>query len=335
MNEKKGAHVIARELQEAGIQPMRRVKEWHNTVILRIIRNEKYCGDLVQKKTYTPDFLSHEKKYNRGQEEFIIIKDHHQPIISREMFDEANRILDERSLSQKGRPKYSSRYLFSGKIKCGRCGGGYVARYKTRGDGSHYKAWRCNEAARHGSLHINKEGDQVGCRGLSIRNEDAVHIMCLVVRSLEYNKEKIVGRLLSVIKPIVSMDMAGTDAGKLKAQIRDIEDKKARLIDIYMSGDIDKEEFSAARSKCDAKIAELQSAIDSIDGQQAMAGQQELMGEIGEAIEEIVGGVECEDEIYKQLLHKMVVNDRDNIDVYLNMLPFKWSYTAAKASAKR
>ncbi len=335
VNEKKGAHVIARELQEAGIQPMRRVKEWHNTVILRIIRNEKYCGDLVQKKTYTPDFLSHEKKYNRGQEEFIIIKDHHQPIISREMFDEANRILDERSLSQKGRPKYSSRYLFSGKIKCGRCGGGYVARYKTRGDGSRYKAWRCNEAARHGSLHINKEGDQVGCRGLSIRNEDAVHIMCLVVRSLEYNKEKIVGRLLSVIKPIVSMDMAGTDAGKLKAQIRDIEDKKARLIDIYMSGDIDKEEFSAARSKCDAKIAELRSAIDSIDGQQAMAGQQELMGEIGEAIEEIVGGIECEDEIYKQLLHKMVVNDRDNIDVYLNMLPFKWSYTAAKASAKR
>ncbi len=236
------------------------------------------------------------------------------------MFDEANRILDERSLSQKGRPKYSSRYLFSGKIKCGRCGGGYVARYKTRGDGSRYKAWRC---------------DQVGCRGLSIRNEDAVHIMCLVVRSLEYNKEKIVGRLLSVIKPIVSMDMAGTDAGKLKAQIRDIEDKKARLIDIYMSGDIDKEEFSAARSKCDAKIAELRSAIDSIDGQQAMAGQQELMGEIGEAIEEIVGGIECEDEIYKQLLHKMVVNDRDNIDVYLNMLPFKWSYTAAKASAKR
>lgn len=67
MNEGKGTHVIARELREEGIEPMR-VKEWQNTVILRVIRNEKYCGDLVQKKTYTPDFLSHEKKYNRGQE---------------------------------------------------------------------------------------------------------------------------------------------------------------------------------------------------------------------------------------------------------------------------
>ena len=78
--------------------------------------NEKYCGDLVQKKTYTPDFLSHEKKYNRGQEEFVIIKDHHEPIISRELFDKANRILDEKSLSQEGKAKHSNRYPFSGKI---------------------------------------------------------------------------------------------------------------------------------------------------------------------------------------------------------------------------
>ena len=49
MNEGKGTHVIARELREEGIEPMR-VKEWQNTVILRVIRNEKYCGDLVQKK---------------------------------------------------------------------------------------------------------------------------------------------------------------------------------------------------------------------------------------------------------------------------------------------
>ena len=59
-NENKGTHVIARELREAGITPMR-VKEWSNTVILRVIRNEKYCGDLVQKKTFTPDFLSQVK----------------------------------------------------------------------------------------------------------------------------------------------------------------------------------------------------------------------------------------------------------------------------------
>ena len=334
VNEGKGTHVIARELREEGILPCR-VKEWSNTVILRVIRNEKYCGDLVQKKTYTPDFLSHEKKYNRGQEEFVIIKDHHEPIISRELFEEANRILDAKSLSQEGKAKHSNRYPFSGKIKCGCCGSSYVARYKTRKDGSRYKAWRCYEAATHGSPHIDKAGNQVGCRGLSIRNEDATHIMYLVTKSLKYNKEKITNNLISVIQSIIAMDTTGTDAPKLKEQIKTIEGKRANLIELYMSNLISKDEFTTARSNCDKEIAELQSVIDSIDKQhQMIEQQQQLIKEIGNAVGEIVGGVEYEDDFYKHILDKMVVIDKDNIDVYLNLLPIKWSYTVAKASKK-
>ncbi len=331
VNEGKGTHVIARELREEGIKPMR-VKEWQNTVILRVIRNEKYCGDLVQKKTYTPDFLSHEKKYNRGQEEFVIIKDHHEPIISRELFDKANRILDEKSLSQEGKAKHSNRYPFSGKIKCGCCGSSYVARYKTRKNGSRYKAWRCLEAARHGSPHVDKAGNQVGCSGLSIRNEDATHIMYLVTRSLKYNKKKITDNLLAIIKPIIAMDTVGTDSEKLKSQIKAIEQKRTNLIDLYASGDIARDEFSAARAKCENEIAELQSIIDSVDKQRGrIEKQQELVAEITEAMNELINGVEYEDDFYKGILDKMVVNDKDHIDVYLNLLPLKWSYTVAKS----
>ncbi len=331
VNEGKGTHVIARELREEGIKPMR-VKEWQNTVILRVIRNEKYCGDLVQKKTYTPDFLSHEKKYNRGQEEFVIIKDHHEPIISRELFDKANRILDEKSLSQEGKAKHSNRYPFSGKIKCGCCGSSYVARYKTRKNGSRYKAWRCLEAARHGSPHVDKAGNQVGCSGLSIRNEDATHIMYLVTSSLKYNKEKITNNLLAIIKSIIAMDTAGTDSEKLKSQIKAIEQKRTNLIDLYTSGDITRDEFSVARAKCENEIAELQSVIDSIDKQRERPSkQQELVAEITEAMNELINGVEYEDDFYKEILDKMVVNDKDHIDVYLNLLPLKWSYTVAKS----
>ena len=331
VNEGKGTHVIARELREEGIQPMR-VKEWQNTVILRVIRNEKYCGDLVQKKTYTPDFLSHEKKVNLGQEEFVIIKDHHEPIISRELFDKANRILDEKSLSQEGKAKHSNRYPFSGKIKCGCCGSSYVARYKTRKNGSRYKAWRCLEAARHGSPHVDKAGNQVGCSGLSIRNEDATHIMYLVTSSLKYNKEKITNNLLAIIQSIIAMDTAGTDSEKLKSQIKAIEQKRTNLIDLYTSGDITRDEFSAAKAKCENEIAELQSVIGSIDKQREMIEkQQELVDEITEAMNELINGVEYEDDFYKEILDKMVVNDKDHIDVYLNLLPLKWSYTVAKS----
>ncbi len=259
VDEGKGTHVIARELREEGVRPMR-AKEWQNTVILRILRNEKYCGDLVQKKTYTPDFLSHQKKYNRGQEEFVIIKDHHEPIISRELFDKANRILDLKSGSQNGKSKYSNRYPFSGKIKCGRCGAGYVARYKTRKDGSRYKAWRCYEAAAHGRPHIDKAGNQAGCFGESIRNEDAVYLLYLVCRKLKIDRQKIADSLIKTIAAVVFVDLS----------------------------------------------------------------------EIKDVIDELLAGVLYEDEYYARMLDKMVVHDKDHMDVYIKMLPHKWSFAAAK-----
>ena len=331
-NENKGTHVIARELREAGITPMR-VKEWSNTVILRVIRNEKYCGDLVQKKTFTPDFLSHEKKYNRGEEEFVIIKDHHEPIVSRELFEKANRILDEKSLTQEGKAKHSNRYPFSGKIKCGCCGSSYVARYKNRKNGTRYKAWRCYKSATQGSPHTDKAGNPLGCSNPSIRNEDAVHIMYLVTRSLQLEEKKITANLLSVIQSVLSVNTNYSHIEKLKEQIQTVEDKRTQLIDLCISGAITKQEFITKREACDMEICELHDTISGIDQQHLLADQQEsVMKEITAAIHEIVSGVEYEDAFYSQILDKMVVQSKDTVDVYLNLLPIKWSYAVAKAS---
>lgn len=190
VNENKGTHVIARELEEEGIAPISK-KPWSNTAILRILKNEKYCGDLVQGKTYTPDYLTHKKKYNKGESEFFIVKDHHEPIVSKEIFDKANEILDSRALSQEGKAKHSNRYAFSGKIKCGVCGSSYVSRFKTRKDGTKYKAWRCRENMLHGTPHIDKLGNELGCYCNSIRDEDAMHIMQLTVKNLDINKTSV------------------------------------------------------------------------------------------------------------------------------------------------
>lgn len=85
--EHKSTAVIARELREAGIPSSRGIVMWSAATVWKILKNEKYCGDLVQKKTYTPDYLTHEKKYNRGEEAMIIIRDHHTPIIDRKTWD--------------------------------------------------------------------------------------------------------------------------------------------------------------------------------------------------------------------------------------------------------
>ncbi len=44
----------------------------------------------------------------------------------------------------------------------------------------------------------------------------------------------------------------------------------------------------------------------------------------------LINGIQYEDEYYTQILDKMVINDKNHIDVYLKMLPHKWSFTVAK-----
>ncbi len=58
VNEGKGTHIVARELYEEGIKPPKSSKAfWSSTMILNILRNEKYVGDLLQKKYVTKDYL--------------------------------------------------------------------------------------------------------------------------------------------------------------------------------------------------------------------------------------------------------------------------------------
>lgn len=334
VEEGKGTHVIARELREAGIPTYRNLKEWSNTAILRIIRNEKYCGDLVQKKTFTPDYLSHDKKYNRGEEDFVILKNHHEPIISREMFDRANAILESRALSQEGVAKYSNRYAFSGKIKCGVCGATYVARYKKRKDGSQYKAWRCFEGTKYGKPKTDAAGNKVGCSGESIRNEDADYIMSLVVKSLDCEKDALIRNLLRAIKQVVSADSGKVDTQKLEDKISELEQRQARLIEIYTNGTITKEEFTAFRAKCEDDIRQTRDLIESAEKQTVLEEEHKtLTRDIEDALYEMANGVCSDDTFYRNILDRMVVHNRDRIDVYLNLLPHKWSYAAKKAES--
>ena len=60
----------------------------------------------------------------------------------------------------------------------------------------------------------------------------------------------------------------------------------------------------------------------------------DLYASITEAVNELINGVEYEDDFYKEILDKIVVNDKGHIDVYLSFFPHKWSYTVVKASKK-
>lgn len=136
-----GAHTIARILTLEGIPTFHGAEAWSGAVIRKILKNEKYIGVLRQKKTVTKDYLTHRRIKNDGSEDEIIIENHHEAIISREVFDLAKNIMERRKASTDTR--HSARYCFSGKLICPICNGRLVSRSKTRKDGSIYRAWKC------------------------------------------------------------------------------------------------------------------------------------------------------------------------------------------------
>lgn len=80
-----GGTVIARELNEEGILTYNHC-QWTCSIILNIIKNEKYMGDMLQGKTYTVDPISKRRLPNNGEEDKFYVEGHHEPIVSRKDF---------------------------------------------------------------------------------------------------------------------------------------------------------------------------------------------------------------------------------------------------------
>lgn len=82
-----GVRKIKKHLESHGIKTVTGKSEWSASTIDRMLSNEKYAGQVLIQKTYTPDFLTGKKEKNRGQLEMYLVENAHEPIIDREIFD--------------------------------------------------------------------------------------------------------------------------------------------------------------------------------------------------------------------------------------------------------
>ena len=69
---------------------------------MAIMRNEKHCGDVLARKTYTPNYKDHKSKRNNGKKNKYFQADHHEAIVSRSMWNAAQRILNSRKYGHEG-----------------------------------------------------------------------------------------------------------------------------------------------------------------------------------------------------------------------------------------
>lgn len=119
-----GSSTIAKELKAKGIKSPKGNDNWNESTIRGILKNEKYIGDVLMGKTFTIDPISHKRLSNLGEAEKHYIKEYHEPIISKELFDRVQEIRIKRvGTRETGRRSnnYSKKYAFNGKEECPYC----------------------------------------------------------------------------------------------------------------------------------------------------------------------------------------------------------------------
>ena len=334
VREHKGTCTIARELREEGIKTLNGNSTWSNTTILKILRNEKYCGDLLQKKTVTKDFLTHEKTYNNGEEEKSFLPNHHEPIIDREMWDEAQYILDKNRPSEEVRSQHTNRYPLSGKIKCGHCGSSFSAKYKRKNGPTPYKGWHCNTHSTQGKKHIDKAGNEVGCDlNCQISEKDFMAILAQVMACVDVDKDKITNELCDILAIVLKQNLEfEDDTEKITQKLEEHRKKNDMLLDLYLGGDLTKEEYRTRKEEYAKNIKALEKRIRELEKKKGTTYDlQAAVQDIRAHIKSVFDGVKQDENFYKYILDKIVVNSREDMEVYLNLMPFRWKIVAKSA----
>lgn len=305
-NEGKGTHTIARELEEEGIPP-KRGTHWSNAVILKILKNEKYVGDLCQKKTYTPNYLTHVKKYNQGNEEKVYISNHHTPIIDRGLWNRTQEELLRRSLKEKNTTKHSNRYWCSGKLYCGSCGKHYGIRIKHLANNTLYRAWHCNERSK--------------CNNTSINERILLSCMQYCINLLPINQTELKKELIQEIKSMQAFPNKESDLRHIQKKIDAINQKKRNAINLTLEGLITKDELKEQLIWYEKQLTQYNKTSETLQ-------QPNTLVQCVTALDRIMTYDESNTALYGEILDKAVIYADKTVEIHLKGIPFALKLTA-------
>lgn len=176
---------ICNKLNELHI-PTRYGSQWTPEAVRRILRNEKYCGDLLLQKSFRENHLTKKKIENHGEYPQYYVEEAHEAIIDRNTFLAVQNLMKEH---QQSAPETSAvSYPFTSMIKCGCCGKFYRRKVQPYRD-----TWICST--------YNSKGKKY-CPDSKQIPEDRIYSACCELLALEeFDNEIFKKHIRQVIVP--------------------------------------------------------------------------------------------------------------------------------------
>ena len=137
-----GLNAITKKLNDTHIRTMAG-GAWGKSTLYRILRNEKYTGNMLLQKTYRLDHISKKTITNRGEMPMYHVIDSHEAIIDKEIFDRVRHEIELRVVKHCRKPQERKCYPFTSMIQCGLCGMSYRRKIASAGSKYEKPVWIC------------------------------------------------------------------------------------------------------------------------------------------------------------------------------------------------
>ena len=306
---------IVEMLLADGIQTKCGKIKWQVSSILRILKNEKFCGDAILQKTVTLDCISKTHKKNTGEAPMYYVHNNHDPIVSRETFNKAQEELLRRNalkpattstVSAQGR---YSRYALTEILHCDECGSRYK-RCTWTASGEKQIVWRCINRLQHGKKYCSKSPTV---------KEGVLH--SAIVRAINrFNQEnETTYRLLMKASLSDALGIGGSNEEMelLTRRIDTLNAKMMKLINDAVSEGRSIDDNEGEFKEISDEIAQLNSRVSAI--KELIANDEsakDRLESINAKVEELKDGItEYDDTIVRQMIECIKVYGDKRIEV--------------------
>ncbi len=136
-----GINAIVRKLQDKGI-PTKGGGTWHESTVRKILKNEKYTGNLLLQKTFISNHITKKQLKNKGQLPMYYVESNHEAIIDADTFQKVQEKIKKQAKHNKA-TNSSKKYAFTQKIECGLCGKNYRRKISASGTKYEKPIWIC------------------------------------------------------------------------------------------------------------------------------------------------------------------------------------------------
>ncbi len=239
-------------------------KVWSYQTIHTILNNETYLGHLVQNKVNTLSYKDKKKK-SVPKEQWIVVKNTHEPIIEQEVFDRVQKLQKNRTRSV---VSMESNGIFSGLIYCADCKHAMSRKY-ARHEKNKFTGYICKTYKTHGKQF---------CDSHSINIEDLEEAVLLSIKSeaRKILKKQDIDKLRKIEPYKTSENEYELQINTIQNRIDQIETFKRKTYDSYMEDLISKEEYICYIADYDKKIKTLQEQKNTVQNKFDLQNKQNI-----------------------------------------------------------